>query len=173
MPNYHNLASKLDRAIAAYLVAQGVGTADNIHPGKSALDKPIPCIVVATSTLDCPEGDWFSGNRVATVAIGVKHKPEQADDDATNETTRAAADELLANLVDALMQQGQSSDRLYEAINEAAWALADDDAENHADLLNFSIFGLQHLGESQGFDEEGLWNDIIRLRVHCAPYNVA
>jgi hypothetical protein len=175
---YHSLASKLDRALIAYLISEEAATADNCHPGKRSLDRELPCIIVATASLDIPDGDYHSGNRNATVEIAVRSKPENhtgdADADAAAATQRAEADALFAGVVDALMNTGiHDSSLLCDAINDAAWAKAVADPTHSADLADFSCIGLLPLGESQGFDEEGHWNDIIRLRIHCCPSNVA
>lgn len=173
MPTYHQLASKLDRAIVAYLVAEGVSP-DQVYAGKDSLNiATLPAVIVATAQLNIDGGDAFSGSRVATVNIAVKHFPEAADSAAESATARLAADALLGSVADAMNKQGQSGELLCDAINTAAWALAVSDPTNHSDLASFSAFGLVQLGESQGFDSDGIWNDVIRVQIHCCPANVA
>lgn len=164
--HYHNLASKLDRAIVAYLIAEDVGDADTILPAKRSLDKPLPNITVAASALDVVDGDYFSGNRMATVNIAVRASHEAQQDN----STRLTSDALYGAVVDAMMKHGQSTDLLCDAINAAAAAAATGD---DADLADFSCFGLLVLGERHGYDEDHVWNDFLRLQIHCCPSNVA
>jgi mRNA-degrading endonuclease toxin of MazEF toxin-antitoxin module len=169
MPS-HNLASKLDRALAAYLVSESVADADQIYTAKRGAQKALPNVIVSTTQLDIPEGDFYSGNRIATVVAAVRYDPA-ADE---TEATRLEADALFGRLVDAFEKQnGGDSALLCDAINAAAWAKAASEPDDHADLAEFSCIGLVPLGEGHGYDETGVWHDHVRLRVWCCPSNVA
>jgi hypothetical protein len=171
----HNLGSKLDRAIVAFLVAGGI--TGNVYPAKRSAAKELPNVVVGARDMDMAPGDSLSGNRAAVVTIAVRYKPEikpeiNAEDDESQEQ-RVDSDELFAQVLDLVMTYGQSTDLLCDAINAAAQAQAVADPTNSADLADFSVFGIELLGETRGFDDDGIWNEMIRLRCHCAPQNVA
>ena len=168
-----NLADKLDRAIVAYLIGEGVGTASNIWPAENANLKTLPCIVVATGDMKPEAEDYASGNRVCDVEIAVKSKgyPDMGDDDGDDAQKildiKAANNTLLAACFDAMTKQGQTGDRLYEAINAAAAAEALADPTNNSDLAEFSIIGLQQTGESRTIDDDGIWVNSINLAILC------
>jgi len=175
---YHNLASKIDRAIVAYLIAQVPSLADCCWPAKRSLDKSLPNVTVATTDLVPADGNPFSGDRIGKVSITVKSNAPIDDPFAVgfateaNAAHRAAADRLTAQVFDALNLTGQSGDLLCDAINAAAWALAAADPDAHADLADFSLTGILPKGESQGFEGDA-WNDSSNLEVYACPANRA
>jgi hypothetical protein len=67
---YHNLGSKLDRAIRAYLINAGACTTDDIFTANSSAVKPLPCIIVNSHT---GQPDPLNiGNYLVDVRIEIK-----------------------------------------------------------------------------------------------------
>lgn len=167
---FHNLASKLDRAIVAYLISKGAGTEADTFPAKRSQDKDVPQTVVYTKDLAPLDGDVNSGTREASVEISITYDVVNPDG---TQTARKASDERTADVFDALNTQGQSTDLLCDAINAAAWARAEANPDD-ADLADFSAIGIAPNGESQGFiGDKGAWTDIIKLKIICCPSNRA
>ena len=176
---YHFLDSKLDRAIVAYLVECGAGTVDNCYPALRCLGRAFPNITVHTTDLNIPEGDAFSGSRVADVDIMINQNtifdPVETDPYAIARSNAhwAEFNELTGNVCDALNKWGQSSDLLCDAINAAAAAKAAAEPDEHSDLASFSIYGIVPLGESQGFVNDSIWQKIFKLRCHVAAQSLS
>ncbi len=163
---YHFLDSKLDRALVAYLIEWGAGTADNCYPALRSLNKPLPNISIHTHELSLPDGDMFSGGRIADVDIVITRSqigesPLSTD---TSNSKRLAFEQMAGDVCDALNEYGQSSDLLCDAINAAAYAKAASEAANHSDLTDFAVDWLIPTGESQGFTKEGNWQKTFKLQ---------
>lgn len=171
---YHFLDSKLDRALVAYLISEGACNADECYPALRLLGKNLPNVTVHTTDLNIPDGDAFSGSRVADVDIAINQSPvAEAPADDTEATTTSIAlrqqfNDLIGDVCDALNKYGQASDLLCDAINTAAAALAVGDPDNNSDLADFGIYGIEPRGESQGFTQDAIWQKTFRLRCHVA-----
>jgi hypothetical protein len=158
---YQFLDSKLDRALVAYLIDEGAGSVANCYPALRSLGKELPNITVHTTELNIPDGDAFSGSRVADVEIIVSQAAISGED----EVGRQAFNDLVGGVSDALTKWGQSSDLLCDAINAAAAAKSAD--SDHSDLSEFGVYGIEPRGESQGFTDY-TWEKRFRLRCHVA-----
>lgn len=110
---YHNLRSKLNRAIRAYLISQGCGEADNIHVGFTVATREFPNTTVkaAIGTPDSP----FSGNYKIRVIVTVKGRAAKNNQPGDPELARIKFDERLARTFDALMQTDDSQTLRYTA----------------------------------------------------------
>lgn len=101
---YHNLRSKLNRAIRQWLISQGCGQSDDIHCGFTVATREFPNTTVKAA-IGSPETP-FSGNYRVRVMITVKGHAEKSKSNAATdpELARVLFDERLAKTFDALMQ---------------------------------------------------------------------
>ena len=79
----HNILSKVDRAIVAYLIESGAGTADDIYPAKKSDDKLLPCTVVFSQRAVAEPP--YSGTYEVSTAIMVKTNASIDTDDLDGE----------------------------------------------------------------------------------------
>lgn len=164
----------------AYLISEEAATEDNCYPAKRSRNRALPNVTVHTKTCLREKDDPNTGNRICEVEITVRtnasqdNPPQAQETEATkSEALRLASDILTAGVFDALNLQGQAADLLCDGINAAAAAKAIADPTNHGDLANFSCLGIEHVGEDQGFNEQGVWEDAITLKILCCPSNKA
>lgn len=98
---YHNLRSKLNRAIRAWLISQDCGTENDIHVGFNVKDRDFPLTTIRAA-IGTPM-PHFSGNYSIRTMITVKGRAQQ-NSDGDPELARILFDERLAKTFDALMQ---------------------------------------------------------------------
>ena len=173
---YSSPRSKLDRAIVAYLIAQGVGDNTNIFPANSSRDRALPNLTIHASG-GSPEFP-LSGTYRFNVRVICKYPGAiQPTDELTNyETNRLAADELFASAVDALMQGETGTSTLAvtaTAITTAGRALADSDPANHADMADFTCIQWLDTGFDGGVPEEesSTWAEIATFQAVVTSAN--
>lgn len=168
---YNNLRSKLDRAICAYLIAQGVGTADDVSPWNSVTTNTYPLTTVH-STISKPEVN-FTGNRRISVQISIKGSAANATNNDDPDSVRAAFDARVAETMDALMQTDDEQTLNYtaNAITAAGRALATSSPKDNADMADFTLMEWYESGEGDGPtgpDEEACaWNEILMFDAVC------
>lgn len=175
---YHNLGSKLDRAIVAYLISAAAGTAADILPANSRAKKNYP-VTVVQSRRGIPNPD-LSGNYLVDVRVMVEYSAVQEPNEANAEKNRVAADLRLAKTYDALMQSDNDEDLratcgLIEAAGRALVnAGSATDKANNADMADFSINGWYDKGFERGEpDQEGCaWVEVLNFQCSCVPSNV-
>ena len=164
--SYHNILSKTDRALAAYLIAQGAGTSPDVLPAKASLDKAAPCTVCFSerATLINPNTGLYD----VTVAVMVK-TIGAIDTDQADGTPKEDSEERVAKTFDALFAGlDDATDKLADALTLAARASADNDLED------FTAIAVQVHSVEAGFEPKGsVWIDTINLVVTCCPRDVS
>jgi hypothetical protein len=164
---FHNVLSKLDRALVAYIIAQSAGVAADTVPGKLSLDKPLPLTVCSSEQAsELPEAPYSAVFKVDSAII---EKSEAAiDAGAADSAPKGATEDRVAKTFDCFYTDVDSAgDKLAADITAAARATAD------ADLADFTVINVSVKNVQAGFDEEGsAWMDTMNLEVICCPKNV-
>jgi len=165
----HNILSKTDRALVAYLVSEGAGTVDDVYPAKRSADKDVPCTVCYSerASLTHPYAAVYE----VTVAIMIKTVPA-VDVDEDPDAPKAASEERVGATFDLFFAGLDSaSDKLADAITAAARASA---ALGDEDLEDFTCQGVTVKGPEAGFDAKGnVWVDTLNLELLVCPANVS
>ncbi len=165
----HNILSKTDRALAAYLISVGAGTSADVYPAKRAEDKALPDTICFSNKAHLMTPN--SGVYVVTAMVSVRSSPA-ADITETTETPdekKETSEERVAATFDAFWSGVDSSgESLGEAITDAARATGD------ADLQNFTVQCCVVQTQQAGYDERGnAWTDTIELELVVNPANVS
>lgn len=181
---FSNLRSKLNRAIAAYLVNAGCGSIDDILPANATVSIGYPNTVI-NSRGGVPEIPMTGIYRV-TVYIQVRGTATDANGEPNLQAGRIAFDQRVAQTYDALMQGDNGIDLTYTAaqINAAGRGLAtpfDNSpaaislAKNNSDMVDFSIVGNGWYDKGFGDgepDEEGCaWMEVMIFEAVCCASN--
>ena len=179
---FNNLRSKLNRAIAAYLVSQGCGGVGDVVPANSRQPKSYPNTTVQ-STLSKPEVP-LTGLRRVTVHISIKGSAVIDPSEPNPEVARINFDKRVAQTYDALMQSDDDETlrATAAAITEAGRALAvpaDDSPEaaqfaaNNSDMEDFTCSSWYDMGEGDGepSGEGCAWNEILIFEALASPSN--
>jgi hypothetical protein len=156
----HNLLSKCDRAIVAYLISDGAGTAEDVFPGKRAANLPNPPFTVVMSE-GGSETVPFTG--VYTVSTTVEiHTNAAPDQDQDTDQMRLDSDDRVAATFDALHDKfSQCGDQLADLITAAA---------NAAGISDFTVDNVSDFKIGQGRGEkEGEWIDTLEMQLVCRP----
>lgn len=181
---FNRVRSKLNRAIAAYLVSRGAGSVDDTVPANTTTPLNYPQTVVR-ATLSKPEVA-FTGIRRVTVHVvikgqAVKNPPDSA---APADTARQAFDDRVAAIYDALMQSsGHSLKATAQAVTASGRALDSDDNDAtdgwtaralNTDMSDFTCSAWYDAGEGDGEPEaEGCdWVETLIFEAICSPSNV-
>lgn len=180
---YHNLRSKLNRAIAAYLISKGVGGPSDTGPANARTLSTYPRTTVR-ATIGKPEPP-LTGNYRVPVHVSIKASATQEPDEPNLDIARKLFDERLANVFDALMQSDddQTLRKTADDITAAGRALAvavDASPEavqfaaNNADMVDFTLLGWYDGGFGDGEpDAEGnAWEEILIFEALCCASNV-
>lgn len=169
----HNILSKNDRALVAYLISAGAGTTANTFPAKRSADKALPCTVVWSEDNAC------DGPAGYVIKCSVMVRSSALDEvGETDETARLAAEARLAAVDDALMTgvSTQSGDtyELAELITTAARALAAADQVAHGDLAAYTCLACRKTGDEAAFEENtDTWVDTINLELTVVAADVS
>jgi hypothetical protein len=165
----HNICSKTDRALVAYLISEQAGTADDVYPAKRPSDKGLPDTICFSSRarLETPH----SGVYVVTAMVQVRTDPT-IDTDQTAEDKKQTSEDRVAATFDAFWAEVDSaSDKLAEAITTAARAST---ATGDEDLADFTVQACTVVSQEAGFDPKGnAWTDTIELEMVVCPSNVS
>jgi hypothetical protein len=181
---FNNVRSKLNRAIAAYLVSVGCGGVDDVLPANVRTFKTYPNTLVR-ATMSTPDPP-LTGVREVTVHISIKGTATEYPNEPNPGTSRVAFDDRVAQTYDALMQSddGETLRATAEAITESGRALAvavDDSADavlcaqNNSDMLDFTCSAWYDMGEGEGdgTSAEGTsWEEVLIFKARCSPSNV-
>lgn len=158
----HNILSKLDRALVAYLISVGAGTENDTYPAKRSDNKDLPNTV-------CHSQKWRylvpnSGVYVVTTQVMVRTDPS-VDVDEVAADKKSASDERVSTVFDAFFADViNSSEILAAAITAAARNTGDED------LQDFTVDSCVAEGGDGGFDQKGnAWMDAIDLEIVCRP----
>jgi hypothetical protein len=165
----HNILSKTDRALVAYLVSEDAGTIDDVYPAKRSADKAVPCTVCYSerAVQDPP----YSGVYEVTAAILIKTVPA-VDVDEDPDAPKAASEERVGKTFDLFFAGlDTASDKLADAITAAARASS---AIGDEDLADFTCQAVTVDGPEAGFDSKGnVWVDTLNLKLVVCPSNVS
>lgn len=157
----HAILSKVDRAVAAYLIDCEVGTADNVFPawGLFTADKEAPCVVVHSS--QASETAPYAGTYTVNVAVMVRLDPANM--------TRTEADALTSAVFDALHTNVTiSGDKLAEDIQTAGRALATSAPDTDADMAALTLLNVAFSSIESGTEQE-VWVYTLNLQIVAAP----
>lgn len=169
---FHNLLSKNDRALMAYLISVSAGTAADVFPAKRSGNKTAPCTICWSKKAD-PCGD-YSGTWTIQGAVIIRTlAPVDAGADA--EQPRLDSETRVAKTFDAFhMDLDSSGDKLAEDITMAARALAAADPSRHGDMADYTVLNLVIKGPEAGFEEDSeAWNDRLNFEMVACPSNVS
>jgi hypothetical protein len=170
--SYHRTRSKLNRALCAYLVSVGAGSAGDTTPANSGGGKGFPNTTVQ-ATLSKPEVP-LTGLRRISVHVSIKGSAVLGVGEPNPEVARVNFDNRIAAVYDALMQSddGQTLHATAALITAAGRALAvpvDASPEaalfaaNNADMAEFTCQAWYDAGEGDGEAEgEGCaWEEVL------------
>jgi hypothetical protein len=162
--SYHVILSKNDRALVAYLIAKGAGTAADTWPAKSSSDKDLPHTVCwSERAVENPPGSC-----TYDVTTSILVKCNLADTSARQSDARVAA------IGDAMhIGMNSSGADLAADITAAARAAAVADPENNSDLEDFTMQDILDKGADAAFDELGVWTDTLNFLCVSTPSNVS
>lgn len=171
---FNNLRSKLNRAVAAYLVGAGAGTTEDVLPFTTRVAKTFPNTTVR-ARMGKPEPS-FTGNYAIVLHITVRGSAAQDPTEANEEAARIAFDERVALTADAMMQTDNNADLAYtaQAITDAGRALAISDPDNHADMADFKCHVLRDdgFGDPSPDEQEAFWEEILVFEAVCSAIAV-
>jgi len=168
---YHNILSKNDRALVAYLISKNAGTAGDVFPAKTSRNKAAPCTVCysESATETAPNSGTY------TVKSQVMVKCLVIDDVGENAGAAVlAGDARTAATFDVLKTNIDSAgDKLAEDITAAARAAAVADPDKNGDLVDYTATDVIDKGPEANFDEAGIWIDALNLEIVCCPRDVS
>ena len=171
MANYHNLLSKCDRALMAYIIAGGSGTSADTYPAKRSQDRDLPCTICYSES--CVELAHYSATYSVKASIIVRsNAPTESGWDPSQ--PKLDSDARVAQTFDLFHTDLDSSgDKLADDITAAARALATTDPDRHGDLANFTLQNIKIAGIEANFEEGSIvWNDTLNLVMVACPANV-
>jgi hypothetical protein len=175
---YHNLLSKCDRAIAAYIISLGAGTAADVLPAKLSRTKSLPCTIVWSE--NGTELVPYSGDYQVKTTVMVKCKAA-VDVGREADSARVASEDRVAKTFDAFHTNistsgnpNNSGVNLADAITTAGRLLAAEDSVNHGDMVDFTVLDVLIKGPEASFEEDGAaWVDSMNLELIVCPGNVS
>ncbi len=169
---FHRILSKTERALVAYLIAQGAGTAATILAGKNSASKTLPISVVWGKhwELDPPHSREFN----VDITIAVKCQLA-LDAGQTGNVNTLASDALLGPIFGSFTEPDPNNvEAIPVAITNAARIAAINDPDNNGDLADFTCLAIMaQSGDSDAVEKEGVWIDTMDLKLRCSPYNVS
>jgi hypothetical protein len=157
---YHNLLSKVDQALVAYLISAGAGTADDVFTHKRAGDLPNPPFTTCFADSGREEVPKSGVYKVkASVDVHTNCAPDKDED---TDQMKLDSDARVAATFDALHDlYEQCGDQLADLITAAARA---------AGVENFTVQDVAVAEISQGrADKDGEWIDSLDLELTCNP----
>ncbi len=166
---YHNILSKTSRALAAYLIARGVGDSDTVLPLKSAKSKAaLPLVIcAATSYTRASEDPGYYMVR-ASVIVRTAAAIDLPQDDV--DAPVDASDEFQGNVFDAFkiyITDDNDDSSLATQITTDARAVG-------GDLEDFTCIRVMDMGGAVETNEQGtFWDDTMNLELICIPRNVS
>ena len=168
---YHNLLSKNDRALVAYIVANGMGTIETVVPAKWSIHKPFPVTVCYSQR--ATEVAPFSATYAVESVIMIK---TSASVDLGEDmcAPRLASEALVAGTFDLFhISIDSSAEKLAANITIAARALAVSNPVHFGDLADYTAIGIQSKIIEAGQEADGdAWIDTLHVTVICAPSDV-
>jgi hypothetical protein len=169
---WHNLLSKNDRALVAFIIAGGAGTANDTFPAKTSREKETFPTTYCFSQSGTGEDFPYSGTynikaKIQVQTMAAVNKDQDPSEPRLNSEERVAKTfDLFHNDVDS------AADKLAADITAAARALAAADPDNHADLADYTCQDVKLVSVEQ--DVEGdCWVDTLNLEMVSCPSNVS
>lgn len=182
---YHNLGSKLERAVAAYLVNQGCGSIHDVLTSSSREPKQDMLYTIVRATLGKPEVP-MSGIYRVQISISVRATAvEEPDTDTGLDLSRIAFDDRLSKTFDALMvadEYGQSIYATATSITDAGRLIATpaDDSEDaaqfaaaNADMADLTIQNWfdAGFGQTDSKPDGCAWEQVLLFEAIACPSN--
>lgn len=163
--SYHNIRSKLDRALVAWIIEQEAGTSANTFPAKNSASVTLPAIICHTIT--ATEEPPFSGNFTCQVEVTVRSRAPLESGEAAS-TTDDASDALVAAVFDCFhIDLEQSGATLAAEITTVAQGLG-------GDMLDLTLLNVRCVTEEGAFSEDSAaWEDTMTLEVYAVPSDVS
>ena len=170
--SYHNLLSKCDRALVAYIVAQAAGTGGDTFPAKQSGARGLPCTICYSDK--AVEAAPYSGTYIVTASINVRTEAP-ADAGETEAQKPLDSDARVAATFDLFHKdEDTSGNSLADDITAAARALAAQDPAHYGDLNDLTIQDVILKGIEAGFDQGGVaWTDTLNLELLACPANIS
>jgi hypothetical protein len=171
MAGFHNILSKCDRALAAYIIAKGVGTIGDVFPAKGSANKESPCTICWSERFE--ELGPYSGSFTVHASVMVRTQAavdagqDPLDPKIASEDRTAATFDLFYTNVDS------AGDKLAQDITNAA---RESELSNNGDLEDFTALNVSVKGGEAAFDERNhgsTWVDTLNLEIACAAANVS
>ncbi len=159
----HNLLSKCDRALVAYLIDQGAGTPEGVYPAKRSADKTLPDTVCHCD--NAIETAPYSGTYTVTATINVRSQAAITIEGDDQDQPRDYSDARVAATFDAFHKSTDTSGVGLGELITAAGAAA-----GVADLTILDV-SVKHI--NAGFAEKGsTWIDTLALELIACPSEV-
>jgi hypothetical protein len=165
--SYHNVLSKTDRALVAFIISEGAGTEADTYPAKRSLDKDLPNTTAFSES--AKQEDGAGQYRVATSIIvrtsaDIDAGQDETEPKANSEARQSATFDCFKRYITA----DNDDSALAAAITTAARATSD------ADLQDFTILRVMDNGIALTCDESGsVWSDVQSLELIVCPFNVS
>lgn len=185
MPDpFNKLRSKVNRAVAAYLVSVGAGSFEDTVAANTRTPTGYPNTTVH-ATLSHAEVN-MTGLRRVKLQISIKGSATTDPNDPNPDDTRVQFDNRIGLVYDAMMQtaDGQTLHETARLITLAGRALAvsmqpgdpkaDQLAQNNADMVDFTCQAVYDMGEGDGEPSEDgtAWEEILLFDILASPSNV-
>jgi len=168
---FHNILSKVDRALVAFLISKEAGTAEDVLPAKRGGNVPPAPFTVCYGS-KASETIANSADFEAEVEIVVKSQAAQESPDDTTLALELASEQRVAKTFDCFFEgrTAGGNETVAAEITAAARAQAAEDPTRSADLADFSCFSVKIGHVEQGFEEDtGMWVDRLSLVLTCCP----
>jgi hypothetical protein len=171
-----NVGSQIDRAIRAYFIANGAGTADDIYTENDWRDRAFPNTTI--SARQSTEDAVNSRIEAYHVKIQCQWSAAGQPDDPNPESMRIAVDDRIGMIMAALSQTNDNEDFLAtaQAITAAGRLLATtgttQSMANNADMAAFTCSHIHFLGSKRGDPNvEGIaFLEERNFMVHACPF---
>lgn len=160
---FNNVRSKHARAITAWIISQGAGTAADTSPVFSASSNVYP-VTTVRPTRGNPDPPLTGNYRIVT-HVSIKGSAAKLTGQANPNAGRIAFDARVAKVGDCLMQSDDDQTLRFTAagITAAGRALAVSDPTNNADMAEYTCLEWDDGGFGDGAaDEDGCaWEEIL------------
>lgn len=171
---FHDILSKCDRALVAYLISKGAGTVADTFPGKRSLTKQLPCTICFSDSATPPEGLCYTGTFTVQAVIMVKSAAPIEDGQAEDDPSIAASARIKPIYDAFFFTETSAGDTLGEDITTAARATGD------ADLQNLTILNCEVKHITAGTNprspliaQGNAWIDALHIELLACPSDVS
>lgn len=169
-----NFGSQLDRAIVAYLIAMGAGTAADTFPAYQSGTKKLPNTTIrAFQSQHEVKG---SGNEVYNVSIQSKFPAAVQPGQSNPHANWLGSDRRIGLILAAMLQtdDGETLRKVATDITTAGRALAVSDPTNNSDMAEFTLEEIYFRGSARGTPEEDAtaFVEVRNFECHGCPLNL-